>query len=131
MAASIRASREGLLLVDQARRKKGWSKTEQAWIDLASTSRATLRRFWTGSAIQSQAFAEICQVVGISDWKSIADLQVTTEAEGVENNRRKQVTLVLSIDSCSLDEAKLQQIIAEFISLGGNQSIELMDIDEG
>ena len=73
MAATVRASQIGLQAIDIARKKKSWKKTEQAWCDLAMTSAATLKRCWRGEAIQQEAFAGICQAVGIQDWQSIAD----------------------------------------------------------
>ncbi|NJL00575.1 MAG: molecular chaperone Tir [Spirulinaceae cyanobacterium RM2_2_10] len=74
MRDTIRASELGLGIVEIARRKKGWTRTSTPlWWDLARTSRATLRRFWRGIAIQRDAFEEICRVVGIRDWQLIAD----------------------------------------------------------
>ena len=74
MSASVKASLEGLKRVDKARCKKGWKKSERAWVDLAHTSTATLKRFWSGKAISVDAFKEICISVGIKDWKDITDL---------------------------------------------------------
>jgi hypothetical protein len=51
MAVSISASEAGLQIVDRARRKKGWTKAEEAWYQLALTSKATLKRFWAREAI--------------------------------------------------------------------------------
>jgi energy-coupling factor transporter ATP-binding protein EcfA2 len=74
MQSSVRASKRGLEIVDQARRLKGWSRTRTlVWWEAAHTSQATLRRFWRGLAIQADAFISICQAVGISNWETIAD----------------------------------------------------------
>ncbi|MGB8698118.1 MAG: AAA-like domain-containing protein [Thermosynechococcaceae cyanobacterium] len=72
MASSLRASAAGLACVDQARRRKGWTKTwTAAWWESAYTSQATLRRFWRGLAIQREPFIAICEVVGVN-WEIIA-----------------------------------------------------------
>jgi hypothetical protein len=73
MAVSISASEAGLQIVDRARRKKGWTKYEEAWYQIGLTSRATLKRFWAREAIRQEIFIAICQVVGIEDWETIAD----------------------------------------------------------
>ena len=44
MAATIAASKEGLDIIDMARKKKGWNKDESAWYQLALTSQATLKK---------------------------------------------------------------------------------------
>lgn len=73
MASSLRASTQGLALVDQARRRKGWTKTWTAtWWQTAHTSQATLRRFWRGMAIQRETFIAIFQAVELSNWEDIA-----------------------------------------------------------
>jgi hypothetical protein len=76
MASSLKASQEGLLIVDIARRRKGWTKTRTLnWWQSARSSQATLRRFWRGIAIDRDTFIAICQTVGITDWASVADLE--------------------------------------------------------
>lgn len=45
MADSLKASEQGLLLVDQERCKKGWNKDAQSWLDEANVSRSTLKGF--------------------------------------------------------------------------------------
>ncbi|NER07460.1 MAG: ATP-binding protein, partial [Okeania sp. SIO3C4] len=72
MAVTIRASKEGLKKIDLARKKKGWTKTEDAWWGLALTSQATLKRFWRGLPIERDAFIGICENVGIN-WEEIVD----------------------------------------------------------
>ncbi|WP_013325208.1 NB-ARC domain-containing protein [Gloeothece verrucosa] len=72
MANSLRASTQGLEIVDRARQRRGWTKTSTArWWQDAHTSRATLRRFWQGERIQQDIFIAICQAVGISNWQAI------------------------------------------------------------
>ncbi|MEB3213254.1 MAG: NB-ARC domain-containing protein [Leptolyngbyaceae bacterium] len=74
MPDTLNASTQGLAIADQARLRKGWTKTSTAcWWQDAHTSRATLRRFWRGEKIQRDAFIAICEAVGISDWRRVAE----------------------------------------------------------
>ncbi|NEQ70389.1 MAG: NACHT domain-containing protein [Symploca sp. SIO2D2] len=82
MTDSLKASTEGLTIIDQARKRRGWTKTSTAcWWQDAHTSRATLRRFWRGERIQKEAFIGICQAVGVSNWEAI-----TQSAESLITN---------------------------------------------
>jgi hypothetical protein len=73
MAATLRASKQGREIVEQARRKKGWTVTAKSWCDAAQTSVATLKRFRQGSPVQQDAFIGICKAVGIENWEAIVD----------------------------------------------------------
>jgi Cdc6-related protein, AAA superfamily ATPase len=73
MAVSLRASQHGLEIVDRARRKKGWTKNEEAWWGLALSSQATLKRFWRRQPIKQDAFISLCQAIGIENWEEIAE----------------------------------------------------------
>ncbi|MDJ0678849.1 MAG: AAA-like domain-containing protein [Xenococcaceae cyanobacterium MO_167.B52] len=73
MADSVRASRQGLEIVDQARYRKGWRKQVTVqWWEIAHTSQATLKRFWQRKPIERQAFIAICRAVGI-DWEEVVE----------------------------------------------------------
>lgn len=72
MIYSIKASQEGLGIVDQARRKKRWNKTAEVWCSQAFISRATLSRFWGMQSIRSELFMAICEAVGV-DWELVAE----------------------------------------------------------
>ncbi|MEQ9553359.1 MAG: AAA family ATPase [Coleofasciculus sp. G3-WIS-01] len=73
MAVTLKASKQGLEIVDQARKKKGWTATAAVWYQDANTTQATLKRFRRGLPIQQDAFIEICQAVGIENWQEIVD----------------------------------------------------------
>ena len=83
MANSLLASEQGLEIIDQARRKKGWNKDAPAWIDAAndllkdtkngSVSRSTLQRFWRCKPIRQENFKAICKALGIDNWEKIVD----------------------------------------------------------
>lgn len=77
MAATLKASKEGLEIVDLARRKKGWSKSSIKWSQPEATDiiipEATLKRFWRRFPIKRDTFVEICRRVGIDNWESIVD----------------------------------------------------------
>ncbi|NEP59019.1 MAG: pentapeptide repeat-containing protein, partial [Symploca sp. SIO2G7] len=126
MAATLRASNKGLELVDKARIKKGWNKTEQAWADLATTSKATLRRFWGGVKIQTEAFQEICKAVGIEDWESISDNDHTQP-----KTYEKRLSFAIAGSIEKIDKQKLDAIVALLRKLGGDAEIEILDIEEG
>ncbi|OCQ99747.1 NB-ARC domain protein [Oscillatoriales cyanobacterium USR001] len=72
MVGSLRASKEGLDIVEQARKKKGWTKTALTWCEKALTTEATLKRFWRLVPIQQESFTKICEVVGV-DWENVVD----------------------------------------------------------
>ena len=75
MGQSVKASKTGLAIANQARQRRGWTKTSTArWWQDAHTSRATLRRFWRGERIQQDAFIAICHTVGLTNWQEIAEL---------------------------------------------------------
>jgi WD40 repeat protein len=73
MAPSIKASAQGLEIVDKARRLKGWNKTTTiAWHDLAGCQKSVFDKFWKPALINQDNFVNICQAVGI-DWKRVVD----------------------------------------------------------
>jgi hypothetical protein len=66
MAISYSASEDGLQRVDDARRKLGWNRDDDRWLEAARVSRATLYRFLAGERVTKQKnFEAICQAVGI------------------------------------------------------------------
>jgi serine/threonine protein kinase len=71
MAATLRASKLGLELVDLARRKKGWTKTADIWCQVAQTTPATLKRFWRGMPIQQEIFVAISQAIDLENWEEL------------------------------------------------------------
>lgn len=73
MASSLKASRQGLEIVDWARRQKGWNRQAYAWYEKAHTTLPTLKRFWQGEPIEQETFINICQAVGLEDWEQIVD----------------------------------------------------------
>jgi hypothetical protein len=84
MTNSLKASTKGLEIVDQARQRRGWTKTSTAcWWQDAHTSRATLRRFWQGDRIQHDIFIAICQAVGISQWQQVAEPEPLSVSEDI------------------------------------------------
>ncbi|HEY9747661.1 MAG TPA: ATP-binding protein, partial [Allocoleopsis sp.] len=105
MAKSLRASAEGLAIVDRARQRRGWTKTSTArWWQDANTSRATLRRFWQGDRIQQDIFMALCQAVGISDWEAIA-ASVEISALTPDSSPHPAGTLSANTPHLDLDEA--------------------------
>ena len=81
MVDSLKASEDGLKIVDQARRKKRWQKNSLTWVQAAKTSEATLKRFWARkSGIDRYAFIAICEAVGVN-WEEIAEPSEIKETE--------------------------------------------------
>lgn len=70
---ALRASRQGLEIVNQARRHKGWNRQASAWYQTALTSLPTLKRFLQGEPIQQETFIRLCQAVGLENWEEIVD----------------------------------------------------------
>lgn len=129
MAVTVKASVEGLERVDKARRKKGWAKSEQAWVDLARTSTATLKRFWVGVAIRSETFRDICTTVGVDDWESVIDFEETGRQTTQTSSKRLSFEIEGSI--AESDPAKLKEILAFLQKMGGDATIRILDVEEG
>jgi GTPase SAR1 family protein len=85
MAGLLRASEEGLKIIDMVRRNLEWNKSEDTWCKAALTSKATLRRFWAQNRIRRETFIDICKAVGINNWEDI-----------IERNDIKQTELLLA-----------------------------------
>jgi WD40 repeat protein len=77
MKDSLRASEQGLEIVDQARQQKGWNRQSFGWAKTAKTSVGTLKRFWRREPIGRDAFEQICQAVGVDNWQEIVDNEPT------------------------------------------------------
>lgn len=80
MAATLRASQQGLEIVDMERRKKGWNKQAASWCQKAQTTVASLKRFWRREPIQQDAFVHICEAVGVKNWEEIIDEESPPQA---------------------------------------------------
>jgi len=81
MVDSLKASEQGLKIVDEARRRKRWQKNASTWVEAAKTSEATLKRFWARkSAIDRYAFIAICKAVGVN-WEEVAEPSEIQETE--------------------------------------------------
>ncbi len=76
MAGLLRASEEGLRIVNLARRNPGWNKTSELWCQAALTSQATLKRFWRRQPIRRETFIDICKAVGIDNWEDTVDRDI-------------------------------------------------------
>ena len=63
MAGLLRASEEGLKIIDMVRRNLGWNKNEDTGCVAALVSTATLKPFWAKIGIRPENFINICQIV--------------------------------------------------------------------
>jgi hypothetical protein len=75
----LRASPQGLEIVDRARIRLGWNRQASAWAEVAKTSEGTLKRFWRQISIERQTFIEICQAVSVK-WEEVVDRTSTESA---------------------------------------------------
>jgi WD40 repeat protein len=74
MALTLTASEAGLEIVDNARKRKGYNKTNAVnWLEAAGVSRSSLDKFWARQPIKHENFVAICAAVG-ADWQSVAQL---------------------------------------------------------
>ncbi len=71
---SLKASIQGLEIIDKARKRKGWIKYAAAWCDQAKVAESTLRRFWRRVPIRDEHFTRICQAVRVN-WEDVVDLR--------------------------------------------------------
>jgi predicted transcriptional regulator len=71
--ASLRASTQGLEIIDRARKQRGWNRQSSAWYQMAHTTLPTLKRFWQQELIQQETFIKICEAVGVDRWQAIVD----------------------------------------------------------
>lgn len=76
--ATIRASEQGLKIIDSKRKTMGWNKDAFLWLSEAghhcgSISRSTLQRFWRQERIRHENFVAICKAVGQDKWEEIVD----------------------------------------------------------
>ncbi|WP_309728612.1 hypothetical protein [Chamaesiphon sp. OTE_75_metabat_556] len=74
MANSLIASDKGLQLVNDARKDKGWNRTDKRFLDAAGISKATLNRFYAQQQpIKQETIVAICNAVGINNWKNVVE----------------------------------------------------------
>lgn len=82
MADTLRASEEGIQRIDQARQRKRWNRTADAWLQAIPAARSTMNRFWSRQPVRREIFIGICDAVGIP-WGEVVDPILQ---EGFENN---------------------------------------------
>jgi tetratricopeptide (TPR) repeat protein len=110
MAATLRASKEGLAIIERERKKKGWKATAVSWYQAANTSEATLKRFRRGLPIQQNIFVDICKAVGIEKWEEIVD-NTLIESTSVTNSPQKLEKAEIGGVTLDISEAlKIPQI---------------------
>lgn len=65
------ATESGLKIIEIARKKKGWSETDTAWVKAASTSVETLNSFWRRLPVPQKDFEAICYALELTRWQEI------------------------------------------------------------
>jgi|GEM_PF-1815111 len=125
MSSTLKASKQGLEIVDRARRRKGWTKTRSlSWWQAAHTSQASLRRFWRGIAIDRETFIAICLAVGLNDWQSIADIVF------IEDEYAPTSIQVVSEQESGFSFAKATKRLAAIVFTDAVDFSARMEIDE-
>ncbi|WP_081693626.1 NB-ARC domain-containing protein [Planktothrix agardhii] len=76
MAGLLRASEEGLKIINMVRRNLGWNKVDELWCQASLTSKATLKRFWSQQPIRRETFIDICKGVGVKNWQDIVAREI-------------------------------------------------------
>ncbi len=86
MAVSVKVSKEGLQIIDKARKRKGWTATASAWCEAAEVSVSTLKRLRLCKNIRQDYFINICKVVEIQNWESLIDEQSEQNLDKSKNS---------------------------------------------
>jgi hypothetical protein len=107
MAVTLRASKDGLATVEMLRKRKDWTKTEDAWWQLALVGKAALRKFWRRVPIVKDNFVSICEIVG-ANWEEIADF---TEENEVESQSEARWLLELKATVDETDKPLIENFI--------------------
>jgi hypothetical protein len=79
MAGLLRASEEGLKIIDMVRRSLGWNKADELLCQAAITSKATLKRFWVRQPIRRETFIDICKAIGVKNWQDIVERKLKNQ----------------------------------------------------
>ena len=99
MANSLIASEKGLQLVNDARDKQGWNRTDQRFLEAAGKiSRATLNRFYAQQPIKHDNFVAICEAVGIDKWQRVAAFAAQKQQKQVETTQELLPKTSISIE---------------------------------
>jgi WD40 repeat protein len=97
MANSLIASDRGLQLVNDAREKQGWNRTDQRFLETAQIARATLNRFYAQKPIKHDNFVAICEAVGINNWQRVATMMAVSIVE-LPQEFSKEIHLTTPLD---------------------------------
>ncbi|MGD1699235.1 tetratricopeptide repeat protein [Dapis sp. BLCC M229] len=99
----LRASPQGLKIVERARIRKNWTKASPQWLQAAYTSEATLRRFWRREPIKQQTFQDICKAVNVN-WQEIVE---QTKAIAPDSNFVGREEAINDLNQLTAQGAKL------------------------
>ncbi len=127
MPVTLRASRDGLATVEKLRKKKDWTKAEDAWWQLALVGKAALRNFWRRAPIVRDNFVSICETVG-ANWEEIADF---TEENEVENQSEAKWLLELKATVDETDKLLIDNLVNLSKERLGSLSVSWQSIARG
>jgi hypothetical protein len=128
MASSLRASEEGLKIVDLARKKKGWTKTALTWSDTALVGQTALDKFWARRAIIQENFVSICQAVGVENWQDIVE-----ETQDNKGDQTSDVRWLLELKGTipDVDKPVVDALLLVLNRLSPDVSVKTQKVDPG
>jgi len=128
MAVTLRASKEGLKIVDQARKKKGWTTTALTWYETALVGQAALKKFWARRAITQENFVSICQAVGVENWQDIVE-----ETQDDQGDQTSDVRWLLELRGTipDVDKPVVDALLLVLNRLSPDVSVKTQKVDAG
>ena len=78
MADSCSLSEKGKEIVSDLKARSDLSRNK--WAEYAYCHMSTLRRFLRGDRIRKEIFIALCEVIGLEDWRTVADFQSQEES---------------------------------------------------
>lgn len=107
--SSYQLSQEGLQEIEQARKRKGWNRTDPDWFEKARVSESTLKRFFRGERISPNNFIRICKAIDIQDWQRLAGLaEDDISISKLSEAQATQLQYGLTVSGVFTEEQKLQ-----------------------
>ena len=125
MANTLRLSDRGKDIVDDARNKKGWSRTASFWFAEAHVGEASLKRFWAKQPILRDSFISICEVVGV-DWQKVSDSNSTELKQFIESSHNPLIKIASSQLALNFKNSSLKNL--NIINKSFNKTIQELKI---
>jgi tetratricopeptide (TPR) repeat protein len=129
MAASLKASKHGLEIVDRSRQRKGWKRQDEAWLQVASVTLGVLKRFWRRFPIQADSFIKLCQAVDLDNWQDIAELDDrSTSSYPLDNLATPASAVPVELSAQSSQQARNSDstvLVSQVMQMANNSEMDL------